>query len=245
MTARPSSIDHAIAAASLLLAIGMPIVAADLRDADPDRIVVAAALTRDPDVVLDPTTALAGREKASKAASEDLGAIRAAAKAATDPTMPSIGRADAPVVVEFMDYDCPHCRTFGTTADRLVAEGRIRLVVVETPILSDASRVLAEYAAAASLQGRFAPAHRILLQRRAPDVASARSLLPSLIVGADLDRAAFDRSLSDGSASRLVARSLVLAEEARITGTPTVVAGGSASRGATGRERLLRMLMGS
>ena len=245
MTRRAYALDRAIAAASLLLATACPLVVSDLRRATPEPDGIATALLRDPAVVLDAATVLAEREKAAVAPVGDAGALRAAARAAADPAMPSLGRANAPVVVEFMDYDCPHCRVFGATADRLVAEGRIRLVVVESPILSDGSRMLAEYAAAASMQRRFAPAHRFLLERGARDVDAARALRPTLMRTADLDPAAFDRALADGSASRLVARSLALAEEARLAGTPMVVAGRSVSRGATDRERLLEMLSGS
>lgn len=156
-----------------------------------------------------------------------------------DSRIPAIGRAGAAEVVEFFDYNCGYCKVFGEkTADPLVAEGRIRLHLVQAPILGEGSRVMAEYAAASQIQGRFAEAHSFLLKQKAPDAAAAEALRPRLIEAAGLDGTRFDAALSDGSAKSLVDHSMSLAEKAQLRGTPLIYAGGEIHAGAIDRATM-------
>ena len=59
-------------------------------------------------------------------------------------------------VVAFFDYNCPYCRQGAPALSRLIAaDGKVRLVLKELPILGADSEVAARLAQAAIAQGRY------------------------------------------------------------------------------------------
>lgn len=150
-----------------------------------------------------------------------------------------VGSPKARPVVEFFDYNCGYCRRFTMgVAEPLVQDGSIRIHLVHAPILGPGSRRMAEFAAAAMLQGRFAAAHPFLSRQHAPKAEDAEALRPALIKAARLDSQAFDKSLKDGSADRIVKANERLSAEAEVSGTPVIWVDGSVSRGALTMEQM-------
>ena len=151
-------------------------------------------------------------------------------------------------IVEFFDYNCGYCKVFATrTLKPLLASDPQAVVhLVQTPILGPGSRRMAEMAAAAQMQGpaRFRAAHDWLLTQRASTAADADALKPGLVAAARLDRAAFDRALSNGSAARIVDHNADLASRAQVNGTPAIYAGGRTFRGMTELPVLNQALAG-
>jgi protein-disulfide isomerase len=160
-----------------------------------------------------------------------------------DPSIPKLGPVGAADVVEFFDYNCGYCKVFAQqTAEPMVAKGRIRLHLVQAPILGEGSQRLAEFAAAAQIQGRFPAAHAYLLKQHARTVAEAEALRAGLIAATGLDGARFAKSLTDGSAKKLVLHSFDLATKAKLQGTPLIYAGGQIVAGAVDQARLETMI---
>lgn len=153
---------------------------------------------------------------------------------AGDGRIPFIGNPKGRPVVEYFDYNCGYCKKFSKdTATPLLAKNRnVRLNLVLTPILGPGSERMALYAAAAKLQNRFAPAHEFLIAQKAQTVAEAESFRARLIIAASLDKAAFDKALTDGSAKAIVAHNAKLAQQAGVTGTPMLYVNGAAAPGA-------------
>ncbi len=88
------------------------------------------------------------------------------AKVAKIDTMkaPRVGNDDAPVkLVEFFDYECPHCRNFKPILDKVEAdnEGKVVTYYMMYPIHKD-SRAAAQAALAAQAQGKFRAMHDLL-----------------------------------------------------------------------------------
>lgn len=145
----------------------------------------------------------------------------------------TIGNADAPDMVEFFDYNCGYCRQFTLgVVEPLVQSGRIRVHLVQAPILSPGSRRMALFAAAAMAQGRFQAAHAHLTRQHARTVEEADALVPGLVAYARLDEGGFRRALRDGSAERVVKENERLSAQAQVTGTPMIYVGGRISKGA-------------
>lgn len=154
-----------------------------------------------------------------------------------------VGNPNGKPVVEFFDYNCGFCKRFHTeTATPLLAEGGVKLILVHTPILGPGSERLAEFAAAAHLQGKFEGAHHFLIQHGAKDAAEADKLIPQLISAAGLDRTKFDRALSDGAAKRQVEHNTKLSQTAGVAGTPMIYANNQAIPGAIPLAELKRIL---
>lgn len=142
-----------------------------------------------------------------------------------DPKVPVLGNPKgSKVVVEFFDYNCGYCKAFSsnTMSPLLTKDKNVRFHMVLTPILGPGSQRMAEMAAAAQIQGKFAAAHAFLIQQRATSVEEANGLTAGLIQAAGLNAAAFNKALADGSAKALVTHNAELARKAGIGGTPTL-----------------------
>jgi Na+/H+ antiporter NhaA len=133
------------------------------------------------------------------------------------------GPVDAPItLLEYGDYECPHCRRASPAVQELLAEfdGRLRFVFRHLP-LSDVhpnAALAAEAAEAAGEQGRFWEMHDSLF-------AHQERLQPGDLVhyadelGLDVDR--FSTELRDGRYAARVAHDVTTAEEAGVAGTPS------------------------
>lgn len=160
-----------------------------------------------------------------------------------DTQVATVGDPAGKPVIEFFDYNCGFCKRFHSeTATPLLAEGGIKMILVHTPILGPGSERLAEFAAAANLQGKFEGAHHFLIQHSARDAAEADKLIPELVSAAGLDRAKFDRSLNDGAAKRQVEHNTKLSMTAGVAGTPMIYANNQAFPGAIPLTELKRIL---
>ena len=92
------------------------------------------------------------------------------ARYALQPGAPVLGNPHAPVtLVEMLDYNCSFCRQVQPSiAGLLKSSPDLRVVMVMTPILGADSQVLALFALAADLQGRFAQVHDSLFTGPVP-----------------------------------------------------------------------------
>jgi protein-disulfide isomerase len=149
----------------------------------------------------------------------------------TEEGYPYRGAADAPVtLVEYSDYNCPHCRTFALETaplidDEFVATGQIKHVI-RPYYLWDWTRPVAEAALCAREQGdfwgfhtwAFANSERFPAQR-----APSRGILAELAQASGLDVDQFNTCLDEGRYRDEVVAS---AEDAKlrqgINSTPTV-----------------------
>ncbi|WP_162815087.1 DsbA family protein [Erythrobacter aureus] len=195
---------------------------------------VAAILRENPEIVMEAMQL--AQQKQREMETQAL-AARVAPVASTifagDKQVAFVGPEDGTAIIEFFDYNCGFCKRFSAeTAKPLVAEGKTKIFLVHTPILGEGSVRMAELAAAANLQGKFAPAHNFLIENGAKTAAEADALIPQLIAAAGLDKRKFDKALADGSAKAQADHNAALAEKAGVAGTPMVYANGQAIPGA-------------
>jgi protein-disulfide isomerase len=237
--------NHALAAGAILLAAtsSLATLAIGMRLGDTDAR-IQDALTRHPEYVGTALQAL--QETAQRRQQDDLTATAGPVARAIlkgDPLIPSIGPASATPVVELFDYNCGFCKAFSSrTAEPMLAQKRIRLLLVLTPILGPGSKRMAQFAAAAQIQGRFEQAHRFLILQHAPKLEDADALRAQLVREAGLDPVRFEHALSDGSADRIVEHGYLLAMKSGLTGTPLIYAGGHALPGAIPTEQLAALI---
>lgn len=78
---------------------------------------------------------------------------------------PTLGNPEGNVVlVEFLDYQCGHCKKMSTTVSNLINTNKnLKVLVKELPILGDTSTFAAKVALAANQQGKFAQVHSAFL----------------------------------------------------------------------------------
>ena len=133
------------------------------------------------------------------------------------------GPPDAPVtLVEYGDYECPHCgKAFPALEEiRLILGDSLRLAFRHYPInLSHTHAEMAAQAAeAAGAQGRFWEMHaKLFLNQDALD----RSSLERYAIEVGLDVARFHMDLATGAYRERIWEDVQSAEESGVTWTPT------------------------
>ncbi len=72
------------------------------------------------------------------------------------------------VLVEFLDYQCGHCKQMTNTIATLIKENSdLKVIVKELPILGENSNYAAKVALAANQQGKFMEVHTALMNEKA------------------------------------------------------------------------------
>lgn len=142
-----------------------------------------------------------------------------------------LGEADAPVeVVDFSDFQCPHCRTFAVGAARQLVEeyvktGKARLVYKHFIVIPN-SELPASASECAREQGRFWQYHDYLFQRQETDRPFTTDKLKRYAAALGLDTKAFNRCLDEGRYMDVVFREMNEGRQLGVRGTPTIFVNG-------------------
>lgn len=135
-------------------------------------------------------------------------------------------------LVEFMDYRCGYCRKAYEEVEQLVkADGNIRLIFKEYPILGEDSTISSRFAIAVlQLHGNeaYKKAHDALITLRGkPDAPTLTKLAADL----GFDGAEVVAKMGSDEVSAVIAKNQDLGSKMQISGTPTFVIQGSLLRG--------------
>ncbi|MFI4986783.1 MAG: DsbA family protein [Alphaproteobacteria bacterium] len=202
---------------------------------------IARYLETHPEAVAKAIDQLQEREKSSSRDATRT-AIRAKGDALFhDPADQILGNADGDVtIVEFFDYRCPYCKhALPGLLETLKADGHIRLVLKEFPILG-ANSVLASRAAIASVkQGKYAAFHVALLNSTTTlDEGNIMAIAET--VGLDTTRLAAD--MKDPAVEAVIKKTYELAQDLKIEGTPAFIIGDELVPGAVDRKGLEQLV---
>jgi protein-disulfide isomerase len=135
---------------------------------------------------------------------------------------PHAGADDARIkVVEFYDYECPHCQAFKSDMEQLITErgNQISVYFMMFPLESvhPQSRSAAQAALAAAQQGKFHEMHDRLFAPRAPH---GRDAVMSYAKEIGLDMAKFEKGYDDVASQ--VTSDIKQGEAAGVNATPTI-----------------------
>jgi protein-disulfide isomerase len=154
-----------------------------------------------------------------------------------NPHDPIIGNPDGDVsIVEFFDYRCGYCRSVANKLrDEAKADGRIRLVMKEFPILGPDSQFAARAALASVKQGLYEPFHFAMMNARG-NLDNKAVMAIAGEVGLDVQR--LKRDMGAREIDGLLRRNFELAEVLGINGTPAFVIGDEVIPGAIDMQTL-------
>jgi protein-disulfide isomerase len=194
------------------------------RQVEAVRKVVKAYLMEHPEVISDAIEAL--REKMRVEADSD-------AKKAIDAYKDELFNAkDDPVagnpkgdvtLVEFFDYNCGFCKqTMDAMFDAVKADGKVKLVFKEFPILTDDSVVGSRIALAAVKQGKYDDIHRAFMKYHGRLDEKAMWKLAA-DAGINIDQV--KRDVAAPEIDKQLHRNMELAHALDISGTPAFVIG--------------------
>ena len=135
---------------------------------------------------------------------------------------PSKGNPKAKVtLVEFADYQCPHCKKAGAVVKNLLKKygDQLQVVYRDFPVNSSGiSRKVAEAAVCADQQGRFWDFHDLAFERQNYLKAVKSSMLAEQL-GLDMDK--FNACYAEEATKAKVTTSLEEGNRLGLTGTPT------------------------
>jgi protein-disulfide isomerase len=180
-------------------------------------------LLTNPEIILEAVQALESRQKVA-AAERQQAAIQASRDALHDADGdPVLGNPEGDVVViEFFDYRCPYCRRVAEPLREVVkADGNVKLVMKEYPILGPDSLIAARAALAADRQGGYEAFHFALMQAGNLDEATILRIADE--VGLDVDK--LQTAMADPAIEAKLRETFKLAEQLNVTGTPAFIIG--------------------
>jgi protein-disulfide isomerase len=146
-------------------------------------------------------------------------------------TSPVAGNPSGDVtVVEFFDYNCPHCRD-GFLGLKKVLDGdkNVRFVFKEYPIFGGDSVVAAKIALAANMQGRYFDYHSALFASPGR-ITAAQAMQKAADIGLDMERLRKDMQSPEVTAT--LHENQMLAGELGVRGTPGFFVGNKFISGA-------------
>jgi protein-disulfide isomerase len=135
---------------------------------------------------------------------------------------PHLGASDAPIkLVEFFDYECPHCQAFKGQMEQVVsdksAEVSVSFMMFPLESVHREARNAAQAALAAARQGKFTEMHDKLF---VPQTAHGRDAVMGYAKELGLDMAKFEKDYDDVSPQ--VTADLKQGEDAGVNATPTL-----------------------
>ncbi|MFA5581844.1 MAG: DsbA family protein [Paracoccaceae bacterium] len=140
------------------------------------------------------------------------------------PDTPVLGNPDGDVtLVEFFDYNCPHCRTSVPDIARLIeSDPGLRVVLREWPIFGDDSVAATKVSLAALQQGNYWAFHSNLMaiSGKADEQAALRVAED---IGLDIARLRAD--MESPAVLNHIGHSMQLGNDMALMGTPSFIAG--------------------
>lgn len=203
--------------------------------------IVRDYLLRNPEVILEAIEGLEEKRKQSTEAAQRDALAAKRAELLNDPDAPVGGNPDGDVtIVEFFDYRCPYCKQVTPSiAQLLKADGKIRFVYKELPILGPDSVVAARAALAARAQDKYLALHEALMRTRgALDEAAVLRVAGE----AGLDTARLKADMGSAAIEAMIDKNRKLARDLSLTGTPAFIIGNKLIPGAIDLETLKKLV---
>lgn len=198
---------------------------------------VRAYLLAHPEVIVDALRELERRQKAETEAQQRQAIAEHRDNLLSGDGDPVAGNpAGAVTVVEFFDYRCPYCKAVAKDMlATLEAEGDVRIVFKEFPILGPDSQLAAKAALAANMQSRYLPFHMALMAHKG---TLDRDAVLGIARDVGLDIVRLEQDMESVEVATVIARNLAIADSLDIGGTPAFVIGDTLVPGAVDMETL-------
>jgi protein-disulfide isomerase len=192
--------------------------------------VIRDFILNNPEVLMESVNKM--REKQQQAQNEQSKeALKGEIAFLTGPDMPDAGNKKGDVtIIEFFDYNCGYCKKAftDTVAPAVEADKNVRFVFIELPILSESSRLAAEYAMAAAEQGKYWEYHKALMNFKGPKTEETLTAEAQKI---GLDVAKLKTDAKSQKVQDLLKKKTESAQKLAISGTPAFIVGDEIIRG--------------
>ncbi len=210
--------------------LALPVQALDLdsmseAEREAFRTEIRAYLLENPEVIMEAVAVLEQREAAAQQ-QDDVALVEQNREALFDDGHSWVGgnlEGDI-TLVEFMDYRCGYCKRASPEVEALLAaDGNIKLVIKEYPILGEASVLASRFAIATQQvagEDSYKALHDALIAFNGDITEPALRRLGNAL---ELDTVAILAHMSSPEVDQVIAENHQLAQKLNITGTPSFV----------------------
>jgi protein-disulfide isomerase len=231
------------AAAAILLALPMAAFAQSFSPEQRHEIenIVKDYLIAHPEVMQDVQSALDKRQQEAEAAKARTAIKKDSATLFNSPHQVVLGNPNGKVtMVEFFDYNCPHCKdAVSDMLNLLKTDHNLRFVLKEFPILAQGSVDASHVAVAVRMQdptgAKYLAFHQELFSTRGM-VDQARALAAAKDAGCDMAR--IQKDMKSPEVQTTINEDMKLADAIGVDGTPSYVIGDQLIVGAIGFDKL-------
>lgn len=127
------------------------------------------------------------------------------------------------VMVEFNDYQCPYCkRAHQAVKSVTAADGKVKIIYKDLPILGEPSRIAALAALASVKQGKHTELHNALMEFNGK---LDRDRIMEIAASTGLDVAQLQKDMEEPKLKEIIDRNIALANAMGVRGTPAFVVG--------------------
>ena len=185
---------------------------------------IRAYLMANPEVLVDAMQELEKRQDNERIATAQKGVGENQEQLYRDPDTPVGGNPNGDVtIVEFNDYQCPYCkRAYQAMKSVAGADGKVKIVYKDLPILGEASKIAAQAALASVRQGKHQALHSALMDYSGK---LDRDKIIEIAVGVGIDRAQLEKDMESPKIKEIIDRNMSLASSLGVRGTPAFVIG--------------------
>ncbi|KAF0105774.1 MAG: putative oxidoreductase [Rhodospirillaceae bacterium] len=143
-------------------------------------------------------------------------------------------------IVEFNDYQCPYCKRAHQAVKSVTgADGKVKIIYKDLPILGEPSRIAALAALASMKQGKHQALHNALMEFNGK-LDREKILQTAASVGIDV--AQLEKDMEDPKLKQIIDRNMALAAALGVRGTPAFVVGKQFVPGAVDAEALKALI---
>jgi protein-disulfide isomerase len=202
---------------------------------------IRAYLLANPEVLVEAMQELERKQDSQRDAVAQKGVHENQAELYRDPDSPVGGNPTGDVViVEFNDYQCPYCkRAYQAVKSVTGADGKVKIVYKDLPILGEASRIASLAALASIKQGKHLALHGALMEFTGK---LDRDKIFEIASSVGIDRAQLEKDMEDPKLKQIIDRNMALASALGIRGTPAFVVGKQFVPGAVDAATLKKLI---
>ena len=143
-------------------------------------------------------------------------------------------------LVEFFDYNCGYCKSmFPSLLETIKADGQVRLVLKEFPILGPSSIIASKAALASVKQNKYSEFHIALIGHKGA-LTEDSIMKVAKDVGLDIDR--LQKDMKSDEIQKTIQRNEDLGKALQVNGTPAIVIGSNFVPGAISKDELKRLI---
>jgi protein-disulfide isomerase len=203
--------------------------------------IIREYLIAHPEVLEEAMNELSKRQAAAETAKHEANIAKNAQAIFNSPRGVTLGNKDGDVTfVEFFDYNCGYCkRAMMDMLELMKSDSKLKVVLKEFPVLSQASIEAAQVGVAVRMQDptgkKYLDFHQKLLTGRG-SADKARAMAAAKEAG--LDMAKLEKDFGGDEVRATLEENMKLAESMGMNGTPSYVIGKQIVIGAVGLENL-------